>query len=213
MLCNSNFQFYLRASRCFEGSAGSLPPVIFLNGHTIRPTSYLPSSRFRVSTETSWAVVPGMYEIHCKHNSFVSSSVFNNNLSILIYECICVGTLEHIPRYMGRMSNNNNKMLINNSSCCFTIWIIYTVKWGIRYINKSFLIWIIPSMYLSHEAVNRACTIGFACIQYYQFYQFYRFYQFLCYFLSLGDNSGYMNSGYSDVRYKVYIWGFPCLDY
>jgi len=22
-----------------------------------------------------------------------------------------------------------------------------------------------------------------------------------------------MNSGYSDVRYMVYIWGFPCLDY
>jgi len=35
----------------------------------------------------------------------------------------------------------------------------------------------------------------------------------LWYFLSLGDNSGYMNSGYGDVWYTVYIWGFPCLDY
>ena len=32
-------------------------------------------------------------------------------------------------------------------------------------------------------------------------------------FLSLGDNSGYMNSGYSDIRYRVYTWGFPCSDY
>jgi len=66
-----------------------------------------------------------------------------------------VGTLGHIPRYMGRMSNNN-KMLINNSSWCFTIRIVYTritVKWGIWYIDKGFLIWIISSMYLFHEAV------------------------------------------------------------
>ena len=25
--------------------------------------------------------------------------------------------------------------------------------------------------------------------------------------------SGYINSDYSDVMYRVYIWGFPCLDY
>jgi len=30
MLCNQNFQFDLRASRCFEGSAGSLHPITFM---------------------------------------------------------------------------------------------------------------------------------------------------------------------------------------
>ena len=96
-----------------------------------------------------------MHGTHRKHNPLVSSSLFNNNLSLLIYGCMCVGTLGHIPRYMGRMSNNN-KMLINNSSCCFAIRDVYTritVKWGIWYIDESFLIWIIPSTYLSHEAV------------------------------------------------------------
>jgi len=69
---------------------------------------------------------------------------------------MCVGTLEHIPRYMGRMSNNNNK-IINNLSCSFVIRVVYTritVTWSIRYINEGFLIWIIPLMYLSHEALN-----------------------------------------------------------
>ena len=122
-----------------EGSADSLPLVIFRNGHNIRPTSCLPSDRFWVSTRTSWAVVPGMYGTHCKHNSLVSSSVSNNNLGLLIYGCMCVGTLGHISRYMGRMSNNNNKVLINNSSCGFVIRVVYTritVTWGIRYSHK-----------------------------------------------------------------------------
>jgi len=92
MPCNSNLWFYLRASWCFKESAGSLPPVTSLNGHNIRPTSCLPSGRFRVSTETSQVVVPGMYKIHYKHNPLVSSSVFNNNLNLLIYESMWNGT-------------------------------------------------------------------------------------------------------------------------
>jgi len=39
---------------------------------------------------------------------------------------VCVGTLGHIPRYMGKMNNNNNKMLINNSSYHFAIRVVYT---------------------------------------------------------------------------------------
>jgi len=27
------------------------------------------------------------------------------------------------------------------------------------------------------------------------------------------ENSGYINSDYSDIRCRVYIWGFPYLDY
>jgi len=88
MLCNLNFRFYLRAFRCSEESAGSLPPVIFLNGHNIRSTSCLPSGRFRVSIKTSWVVVPSMYETHYKHNPLVSLSVSNNNLSLLIHRCM-----------------------------------------------------------------------------------------------------------------------------
>jgi len=42
---------------------------------------------------------------------------------------------------------------------------------------------------------------------------FISFLSILWCFLNLEDNSGYMNSGYGNVRYTVYIWGFSCLDY
>jgi len=73
-----------------------------------------------------------------------------------MYECMCVGTRGHKPKYMGRMSNNNNNnnnnnnMLNNNLLCYFAIQFVYTqitVTWGIRYIDEGFLIWIILSMY------------------------------------------------------------------
>jgi len=95
-----------------------------------------------------------------------------------MYGCMCVGTLGHIPRYMGRTSNNN-KVLINNSSCGFVIRVVYiriTVTWGIRYIDEDFLVWIISSTYLSHGTINLACTARFACIRYYRFYRFHQFY-------------------------------------
>jgi len=38
---------------------------------------------------------------------------------------MCVETLGHIPRYMGRASNNSNKVLINNLLYYFEIR-IYT---------------------------------------------------------------------------------------
>ena len=152
-----------------------------------------------------------MHGTYCKHNSLVSSSVSNNNLNLLMYECMCAGTRGHKPKYMGRMSNNNNNnnnnnnMLNNNLLCYFAIQFVYTqitMKWGIRYIDEGFLIWIMPSTYLSHEAINWACTIGFVCIL---FYSVLSVISILWCFLDLGDNSGYMNSGYGDVRYKVYI--------
>jgi len=81
-----------------------------------------------ISNGTTWTVVSGMHVTYCKHNSLVLSSVFNYNLSLLLHGCMCVETLRHIPRYMGRMSNNNNnnnnKMLINNSLCCIAIRVI-----------------------------------------------------------------------------------------
>ena len=126
ILCNLDFQDLSEGIQVSEGSAGSLPPVTFMNGHNIRPTSCRPCDWFRTpATETPWVVVPNMYGTHYKHNSLVSSSVFNNDLSLLIYGYMSVGTLGHMPRYMDRMSNNN-KILINNSSCCFVIRVVYT---------------------------------------------------------------------------------------
>jgi len=40
----------------------------------------------------------------------------------------------------------------------------------IRYIDEGFLVWIIPSMYLSHEAVNWVCTTGVAVFAFIRFY-------------------------------------------
>ena len=44
------------------------------------------------SKVTPRTVVPSMHGTHCKHNSLVSSSVFNNNLDLLIYGGIWDGT-------------------------------------------------------------------------------------------------------------------------
>ena len=55
---------------------------------------------------------------------------------------VYVGTLGHIPRYIGRTSNNN-KILTNNLLCYFAIRVVYTrstVTWGIRYIDEGFLV-------------------------------------------------------------------------
>jgi len=46
-----------------------------------------------------------------------------------------------------------------------------------------------------------------------RYYRLYRLSRVLCCFLNLEDNSGDINSEYSDVRYTVYIWWFPYLDY
>ena len=68
--------------------------------------------------------------------------------------------MEHIPIHILRnmdWTSNNNKMLINNSLYSFANQVVYTqitVTRAIRYIDEGFLIWIIPSTYLSHEAVN-----------------------------------------------------------
>jgi len=44
------------------------------------------------------------------------------------------------------------------------------MTWDIWYIDQGFLIWIIPSMYLSHEAVNWVCTADFAVFTFIGFY-------------------------------------------
>jgi len=40
----------------------------------------------------------------------------------------------------------------------------------IRYIDEGFLVWIIPSTYLSHKAVNWVCTAGVAVFAFIRFY-------------------------------------------
>jgi len=62
----------------------------------------------------------------------------------------------HILRYIG-WTSNNNKISINNSLCFATlvVYIQIMITRDIQYIDENFLIWIIPSTYLSHEAVIR----------------------------------------------------------
>jgi len=134
MLCNWNFRFYLRASKCSEGSAGSLPPIIFLNRHNIRPSSCTSCSQFR----TPIMERPGPWSRACTGPTINITRWFHHQFSITTsaysYMDVCVRTLGRIPRYIGRTSNNN-KMLINNSLCCFAIRVVYTrstVIWGIH---------------------------------------------------------------------------------
>ena len=50
-----------------------------------------------------------MYGTYCKHCSLIPPLVFNNNLTLLRCGYMCVGTLVHISRHLGKTSNNNNK--------------------------------------------------------------------------------------------------------
>jgi len=44
------------------------------------------------------------------------------------------------------------------------------MTWDIWYINEGFLIWIILSTYISHEAVSRVCTAGFTVFVFIGYY-------------------------------------------
>jgi len=127
-----------------EGSAESLPPVTFLNGHNIRPTCCRPCDWFHIpATEHpgSWSWVctgPTINITHWLQHQFpITTSTYS-------YMDVC--RMEHTPvrilRYMGRKSNNN-KILINNSLCCFAIRIVYiqiTITWDMWYIDEGFLV-------------------------------------------------------------------------
>ena len=142
----------------FRGEAGSLPPVIFLNGHTKRSTSFTPFGRFHTTTMKH----PGPWSQACTKPIVNITRWFLHQFPITASTCSYIDvcgmkcTPIHILRYMGQKSNNN-KMLNNNLSCFFSIRVIYTritVTWDIRYIYEDFLIWIIPSTYQSYDVVN-----------------------------------------------------------
>jgi len=50
-----------------------------------------------------------MYGTHCKHCSLIPPLVSNNNLALLRCGYMCAGTVVHILRHLGRMSNNNKR--------------------------------------------------------------------------------------------------------
>jgi len=117
----------------------------------------MPRGRFCTSAmEQSWVVVPGMYRTHCKHYSLIPPLVSNNNLALLRCEYMCVGTLVYIPRHLSKISNNNKRcqLIIH---CLFSNWGHMDLDYGnVRYMvyDVGFLVWIIPSTYLSHKGVN-----------------------------------------------------------
>ena len=119
-----------------------------------------------------WIVVLDRHRTHCKHNSWVLSSVSNNNLVLLKCQYMCVGTLVHIPRHLDRMSNNNKRCQL--IICCLfcnsdRINLVYD---DVRYMvyDEGFLVWIIPSTYLSYEVINWVCTASFTVFAFIEFY-------------------------------------------
>jgi len=145
-----------------------------------------------------------MHEMHCKYCLLIPPLVFNNNLNLLIYGCMCVWTRRHIPKYMDRMSNNN-KMLINNSRAILQFG-LYTL--GIRWSETKVYRWVFSCLDYSFNILvswSRKLSLYNSFCSYSILFSFINFMMFH----SLGDNSGYMNSRYGDVRYTVYIWGFP----
>ena len=127
ILCNSNFLFYLSTCRCFEGSAGSLPPVIFLSGYNIKPTSCMPCGSFctlAMEHLKPWSRLctgPTINITRWFHHQFLTRTSTYSYMEV----CGMEHTPVHILRYMGQMSNNS-KMLINNLSCCLAIRVVCT---------------------------------------------------------------------------------------
>jgi len=76
-------------------------------------------------------------------------------------------------------------------------------RWGFSCLNYSFDILTLWN--------RKLILYNWFCL--YLVLSFIGFLSVLWYFRSLGDNANYMNSGYGDVRYTVYIWEFSCLDY
>ena len=99
--------------------------------------------------------------------------VSNNNLTLLRCGYMCAGTLVHIPRHLSRTSYNNKRyQLIIRYVFCNSghMDLDYDDMRYMIYIDEGFLICIIPSTYLSHEATNRAFTAGFAVFTFIGFY-------------------------------------------
>ena len=62
----------------------------FLYGHiNMTLPSYLRRGMFRNNTRTPWAVVPGIYGIHCKYNSLITLLVSNNTRLIHKWMYVC----------------------------------------------------------------------------------------------------------------------------
>jgi len=120
-----------------------------------------------------------------------SLSFFNNLLSGLYAEVCGMG---HIPMYINQMSFNN---------------IIITCVWYLtNYTLDLYLgdLWY-NTLSCSPLTHNTCATLLNYLIAY--FWASILFH----YSVIVKTNSGYINSDYSDVRYRVYIWGFPYLDY
>ena len=90
-----------------EGSAYFLPSWYHPGKASYKTLFFALRSVPYTSNEIPWIVVLSMHETHCKHCSLIPLLVFNNSLGLLRCGCMCAGTLLHIPRHMGRMSNNN----------------------------------------------------------------------------------------------------------
>jgi len=92
-----------------EGGAGSLLLGTILIRASYKTLLYALQPVPSTSNRTSWTVVPSMHGTRCKHCSLIPSLVSNNNLILLRCGYMCVGTLIHISRNLGKTSNNNNK--------------------------------------------------------------------------------------------------------
>jgi len=120
-----------------------------------------------------------------------SPSIFNNLLSAL-YAKVCV--MRHIPMYTNQMSLNNIIII------CSWYLISYTLD---LYLGD---LWY-NTLSCSPLTHNTCATLLNYLLAYFRVSILFH------YFVILKANSAYINSDYSDVRCRVYVWGFLYLDY
>ena len=128
-----------------------------------------------------------------------------------------VGMLGHILRYMG-LTINSNKVLINNSLWCFAIWVVYiqiTIRWDIWHIDEGFFVWIIPSTYLSHEAVIWVVLLVLTYLLssvFWSDFWFYYYYYYIIYFWLYHLCTTSLISYYYHIVHSLSLaWYYTCI--
>jgi len=131
-----------------------------------------------------------MYGTHSIHGS--SAPSVSNNLLSSLYAEVCG---------MGRISIYTNKASLNN--------IIITCYWHLTSDIPDLYLWD-----LWHNTLSCSPLIYDICATVLNhltcLFSSFHTVSLFCY---CEGSSDYINSAYGDLRYMVYIWGFPCLDY
>ena len=122
--CATTVKNKLKAKGVLVGVKGHTYPDPFLfQGIQIKPLLAVISDS---SIECSWGRCPRYDETHYKYGPLIPHQFSITSLILLICGCMCTGTMGHIPRHIGGMSNNNIIIWLYSDSVFYCLlWLFY----------------------------------------------------------------------------------------